>query len=153
MVEVWWFPSDLWCLSVKHAGCCVSTSPTHGSVFDGVCCVGRGKRFCDAALEGYVVGGIVSGGLCFVLRCGGANVVEAVTKNPVPADESKKALGSSTVTEKSNKELTGLESKYFWSAVAMGTLLLGAGCLVMAMSLSGPPTRGHRRRASLSNLG
>jgi inositol hexakisphosphate/diphosphoinositol-pentakisphosphate kinase len=42
----------------------------------------------------------------------------------------------------------GIESKYFWSAVAAGTLLLGAGCLVMALSLGGEP-RGYRRRSTI----
>lgn len=41
-----------------------------------------------------------------------------------------------------------LESKYFWSAVAAGTLLLGAGCLVMALSLGGE-SRNHRRRTTI----
>jgi hypothetical protein len=42
-----------------------------------------------------------------------------------------------------------LESKYFWSAVAAGTLLLGAACVVMALSLGGDRRGGHRRRASI----
>jgi hypothetical protein len=36
------------------------------------------------------------------------------------------------------KETADMHHKYFWSSVAMGTLLLGAGCLlVMALSLTG----------------
>lgn len=37
-----------------------------------------------------------------------------------------------------------LSYKYYWTTVAMGTLLLGAGCIVMAMSLGG--SRHARRR-------
>jgi inositol hexakisphosphate/diphosphoinositol-pentakisphosphate kinase len=43
---------------------------------------------------------------------------------------------------KTNKD--DLTHKYFWSAVAMGTLLLGSGCLVMALSLTGD-SRNRRR--------
>jgi len=43
---------------------------------------------------------------------------------------------------------TSLESKYFWSAVAAGTFLLGAACVVLALSL-GEDRRGYRRRTSI----
>jgi inositol hexakisphosphate/diphosphoinositol-pentakisphosphate kinase len=42
------------------------------------------------------------------------------------------------------KEPADMPHKYFWSSVAMGTLLLGAGCLVMALSLT--DVRSNRRR-------
>eukprot|EP00980_Cylindrotheca_fusiformis_P002958 scaffold683_cov124-Cylindrotheca_fusiformis.AAC.27 len=41
-----------------------------------------------------------------------------------------------------------LSSKYFWTAVATGSLLLGAGCLAMAISLGEGRGRGNRRRYS-----
>jgi inositol hexakisphosphate/diphosphoinositol-pentakisphosphate kinase len=50
---------------------------------------------------------------------------------------------------RNNKDIIrSLESKYFWSAVAAGTLLLGAGCIMMALSLTSEP-RGARRRMSV----
>ena len=45
---------------------------------------------------------------------------------------------------KEDRSITTVQ-KYFWSTVAMGSLLLGTGCLVMALSLS-ERGRGNRRR-------
>jgi len=45
--------------------------------------------------------------------------------------------------DNSNKEESARFHKYFYLSIATGTLLLGAGCLVMAMGLTGRNRRGH----------
>lgn len=59
-----------------------------------------------------------------------------------PAKEEKDADNSpKKIDDEPHKEL---DSKYFWSTVAIGTMLLGASCLIMAMSLTGD-SRNRRR--------
>jgi inositol hexakisphosphate/diphosphoinositol-pentakisphosphate kinase len=64
-------------------------------------------------------------------------------KEPETKKEEETDRGISVPPEgKTNKD--DLTHKYFWSTVAMGTLLLGSGCLVMALSLTGD-SRNRRR--------
>lgn len=89
------------------------------------------------------------------------NAVQSISLSP---EKSSEAVDSSTVSVGSKDNVvdipqcedgdeaksfqTSVESKYFWSAVAAGTLLLGAACVVMALSL-GSERRGYRRRGSI----
>jgi inositol hexakisphosphate/diphosphoinositol-pentakisphosphate kinase len=64
-----------------------------------------------------------------------------------PVKEEKKEMkGTDEAKETKDDSSTELSSKYFWSTVALGTLLLGASCLVMALSLTGASS--NRRRYS-----
>ena len=77
-------------------------------------------------------------------------------ENPTVSLNSKENLndiqeeeGEESEDERKDMKQARLESRYFWSAVAAGTLLLGAACVVMALSLGGEDRRGYRRRASI----
>ena len=50
------------------------------------------------------------------------------------------------VSVRSKNDKLGLSHQYFWSTVAVGTLLLGAGCIVMALSLTDKSSRRRRYR-------
>jgi hypothetical protein len=50
------------------------------------------------------------------------------------------------VSVSSNNDKPGLSHQYFWSTVAVSTLLLGAGCIVMALSLTDRSSRRRRYR-------
>jgi hypothetical protein len=50
------------------------------------------------------------------------------------------------VSVRSKNGKAGLSHQYFWSTVAVGTLLLGAGCIVMALSLTDKSSRRRRYR-------
>ena len=83
------------------------------------------------------------------------NVKVNATNDDVKVEEEKEEKGEVETpkdreAEKVSRDLpTGkndsLSYKYYWTTVAMGTLLLGAGCIVMALSLGGS-RNAHRRR-------
>jgi inositol hexakisphosphate/diphosphoinositol-pentakisphosphate kinase len=71
---------------------------------------------------------------------------QQVSRNASLAAKSSKGTNDG----KDSKDIAPFElsSKYFWTAIAVGSLCLGAGCLVMAMSL-GDRQSGYQRRHSV----
>ena len=67
------------------------------------------------------------------------NMDETEGKQPESSD-----MAALPANEKGSGTPSALVQKYFWSSVALGTLMLGAGCLVMAMTLSEGSTRYRR---------
>jgi hypothetical protein len=63
-----------------------------------------------------------------------------------PATTEKKGGSPKKVSVSSKNDKPGLSHQYFWSTVAVGTLLLGAGCIVMALSLTDKSSRRRRYR-------
>lgn len=65
----------------------------------------------------------------------------------ISEDDSKRSVDNDLDDEPEDLELEDdLFHKYFYTFVAAGTLLLGAGCLVMAIGLSGNEGMNQRRR-------
>ncbi len=80
--------------------------------------------------------------------CGTSIDENAVSSNGSLGSKDFPEVPLPTGNESQKDNVKSMDSKYFWSAVATGTLLLGAGCLIMALSLTGE-ARGNRRRMSV----
>jgi inositol hexakisphosphate/diphosphoinositol-pentakisphosphate kinase len=76
---------------------------------------------------------------------GSAPVIASSMQVPAPANPPENESPPDQPTDE--KTPVDLSSKYFWSTVAVGSLLLGAGCLAMALSLG--EGRGNRRRHTI----
>jgi hypothetical protein len=96
-----------------------------------------------------------------VISC---SIIPSPEPDPVPATQEEAKPKALPINEKIQEETTHgekaqeekskptdanndpLAHKYIWGTVAVGALLLGAGCLVMALSLGGGDSRHNRRR-------
>jgi hypothetical protein len=77
-------------------------------------------------------------------------VEKGVSTKSIQKTEEKPATDKGGLPKKvsviSKNDKPGLSHQYFWSTVAVGTLLLGAGCIVMALSLTDKSSRRRRYR-------
>ena len=74
----------------------------------------------------------------------GTNETEVTNQTQLPEDHQGENSESDNADQSSSKnEKSARFHKYFYLSIATGTLLLGAGCLVMAMGLTGK----HRRHS------
>lgn len=67
----------------------------------------------------------------------------SITTTPVSEEESDEA-GKEEEVEDDSKTIRDLERKYFWSTVAVGSFMLAASCLVLAMNIGGDSRRARR---------
>lgn len=64
--------------------------------------------------------------------------------SPEPKDEQNDDEGGAKDGLDETERSRNMERKYFWSTVAVGSFVLAAGCLVLAMNLVGDPRRARR---------
>lgn len=70
------------------------------------------------------------------------------SRESIPSTTEKDEAEASAEVEVVKDTNYGIGGKYLWSTVAIGTLMLGAGCLALALKLSEGP-RGYRQRHSI----